>query len=444
MGWGFHDEARRIARFSAQRGWQGHSSNSSGGHDNTGGNILVRQFCEMVGRADFDGQVVDELWGAIQAHAGGLMKAASASPYGLVRGTNWENAGNLKNGPCYALSTSLGGALSLRQAAMVADRIGKPDEARQWREAAGRIRESVLKHLVLKSPHRCPSGFEMPTGTWAYGLRMDGTIEDQPLAGFFWAGAGLGEVEGLTPADRELLDVYDRTLMVAMPLFDRKQEGVVSGYAASYDGPDVSLVLAALCDRVSALYPLLRHSAEACGAGDTGSATQAELSPWTVGKGGWVEDTNLVGAAGFLWPLRTMAGIDDMARADRGQLRLAPRLPWQWNGVRVKEWPVRCLDANNRERWAKLSYQLHRSSSEITLEARADSPIPAVRIRLGPFASTVQAAQVIVNGKEVKSETMHSADAAWVWLEADIAERGDSCQGADALTTSQLWLPNVL
>jgi hypothetical protein len=113
-----------------------------------------------------------------------------------------------------------------------------------------------------------------------------------------------------------------------------------------------------------------------------------------------------------------------MARADRGQLRLAPRLPWQWNGVRVKEWPVRCLDANNRERWAKLSYQLHRSSSEITLEARADSPIPAVRIRLGPFASTVQAAQVIVNGKEVKSETMHSADAAWVWLEADIAERG--------------------
>lgn len=133
-------------------------------------------------------------------------------------------------------------------------------------------------HVILSS--RAKS--QMPTGTWAYGLRMHGTIEDQPLAGFFWAGAGLGEVEGLTPADRELLDVYDRTLMVAMPLFDRKQEGVVSGYAASYDGPDVSLVLAALCDRVSALYPLLRHSAEACGAGDTGSATQAELSPTSI------------------------------------------------------------------------------------------------------------------------------------------------------------------
>lgn len=421
VGWGFQDEALQIARFSARRGWKGDASNRSGGHDNTGGNILVRQFCELIARADYEAGAVDELWGPIRDHAAGVIKAAESSPYGLVRGTNWENAGNLKQGPCYALSTSLGGALSLRQAALVADRLGKSEEARAWRSAAGRIRGSVLKHLLLGDAHRCPSGFEMPAGTWAYGLRMDGSVEDQPLAGYFWAGAGLCEAEGLMPTDREVLDAYDRTLAAALPLFDRGEENVVSGYATSYDGPDVSLVLAALCDRISALHPLVEHSARACGAGDPISATRAELSPWTVGKGGWVEDTNLVGAAGFLWPLRAMAGIDDSASEDRGQLALVPRLPWQWSGIRVNDWPVRCRDAAGRDRWRKLSYELRRNDETVTLRVWADGPIPGVRVRLGPFASTVAAIRVSGADGELPSQATRAGDAAWALCQLDVA-----------------------
>lgn len=418
--WGYQDESVLTGLLVSGGGWHGHQSNLSGGSDNTGGNILVLQLCEILRRAE--GGLSDErmkpIWDRIREHCREVVEEAAKAPYGLIRGTNWENAGNREHGPCYALSTNLGAAAALRKAAVLAEDRGERDDADRWRRAAVDLRAAVLKHLVLRKDHRCPSGFVLPKDTWAYGLRMDGTIEDQPLAGYFWAGADLLDFEGLIAKDRELLAVYERTLQAALPLFDRQHTGTVSGYAASYDGPQQGLILAALCDRIDDFGHLLRQLLrETDVARDVGSQ-HAELSRWAYGAPNDAEDTNLVCAAGFLWGLRVLPGIDDLL-ADAGQLRLVPRLPWAWSRVAVKEWPVRYRAVEGKPAWTRLSFRLEREDRRATLRLTTTQVVRGLKARLGPFKKGVGEVDVVQDGASRRVETETSGDASWVWVSCD-------------------------
>ncbi len=416
--WGYHDESNRIARFVARRRWHGHSSNRSGGSDNTAGNILARELCEVLRRSDLAPEPVLSIWEAVRAHAAEVIDNADRSPFGLIRGTNWENAGNREHGPCYALTTSLGAAASLRKAASLAGRLDDAKSAAAWRDAARRLREAVLRHLVLRKDHRCPSGFVLPAGTWAYGLRVDGSIEDQPLAGYFWAAGAGADVEGLCPADSEVLGLYDRTLEAALPLLKTGQRGTVSGYAVSYDGPQALLVAAALCDRVNALDTLLHELLQETDAARDQGTQYGELSRWAYGGPDGSEDTNLVGAAGFLWALRTLAGIDDLL-ADNRQLRLIPRLPWQWNRLVVNDWPARCRDATGRQHWTRLTFELERDKTDARLRVRSSKVVRAMHARLGPFPMGSSLFTGALDGKKVPLRSEVSGDAAWAWAVLD-------------------------
>ncbi|MGQ9651794.1 MAG: hypothetical protein ACUVXJ_16950 [Phycisphaerae bacterium] len=438
IGWGRHEESVTIGRFMARYGWHGHPSNRSGGVDNTAGNILATQLCEIIRRCDYAPQVTDDIWKTVSAYADEVTARANEGPYGLIRGTNWENAGNHEHGPCYALSTTLGAAAGLRKAAVIAESLGNPTTAGQWRELAVKLRSATLKHLVLHQDHQCPTGFVLPKGTWAYGLRTDGTIEDQPLAGYFWAGGAPLEVDGfMPPADRELYDVYDRTLQIAVPLMERKARAVVSRYADSYDGPDALIAVAALCDRIDFLQPLLDGlSRDTDVVGDRGSEF-AELSRWASGGPGGPEDTNLVCAAGFLYPLRILAGIDDLL-TDGRQLSLFPRLPWNWTGLRVNSWPVRCRDADGRETWTHLTYRLDRSDWHCRIKVRTTHSLPGIHVRLGPFPTTGEALPLTVNGRPTHARPHVSGDATWLAVEVDVGpfdtiiEAGYPCNGCSA------------
>lgn len=424
IGWGRHEESVTIGRFMAEYGWHGHPSNRSGGVDNTAGNILATQLCEIVRRCDYDPTVTEDLWKTISAYADEVADKAKDNPYGLIRGTNWENAGNREHGPCYALSTTLGAAAGLRKAAAIAERLGDSTAGKQWRELAAKLRSATLQHLVLQQDHKCPTGFVLPKGTWAYGLRTDGTIEDQPLAGYFWAGGAPIEVDGLMPApDRELYDVYDRTLQFAVPLMERKAHGVVSRYADSYDGPDALVATAALCDRISSLQALLEGLARDTDVVEDRGTEFAELSRWANGAAGWAEDTNLVCAAGFLYPLRILAGIDDLL-ADGRQLCLFPRLPWNWTGVHVNCWPVRCRLADGEATWTHLWFDLVRSDRSARMTIRTDDLVPGVQVRLGPFPREAGGFMTTVAGKTVEAKPQLSGDAAWLTVRVDVGPAG--------------------
>lgn len=424
IGWGRHEESMKIGRFMAKYGWHGHPSNRSGGVDNTAGNILATQLCEIIRRCDYDPRIVEAIWKTIPAYAAEVSTKAGENPYGLIRGTNWENAGNHEHGPCYALSTTLGAAAGLRKAAALADRLGDSAAANQWRELAGKLRSAALKHLVLQEDHKCPTGFVLPKGTWAYGLRTDGTIEDQPLAGYFWAGGSPIEVDGLMPAtDRELYDVYDRTLQLAVPLMERRAQGVVSRYSDSYDGPDALIATAALCDRIGSLQPLLEGLARDTDVVEDRGTEIAELSRWANGAAGWAEDTNLVCAAGFLYPLRILAGIDDLL-VDGRQLSLLPRLPRKWTGLRVNGWPVRCRRADGKEAWTNLWFHLVRDERSARMTIRTSDAVPGMHVRLGPFHPDLSDVITTVGDKPVAARQQVSGDAAWVTVQVDADLKG--------------------
>lgn len=421
--WGYHEDSVRCAELISNRGWHGHESNRSGGADNTGGNIAALQLCEILRRMDDAPAADSPIWTRIRNHAEEILKNAAQSPYGLVRGTNWENAGNREHGPCYALSTTLGAAASLRKAAGLAEQFGHSDQAARWADAAGRLRQAVLQHLVLGEDHRCPSGFVLPKGTWAYGLRTDGTIEDQPLAGYFWAAGDFLDVDGFVVSDRDLLEVYDRTLQVAIPLFQRTDSGTVSGYAVSYDGPDASLVLAALCDRIDYFKPLLNCLARETDASRDLGTEKAELSRWAYGSSGHIEDTNLVCAAGFLWGLRALVGIDDLL-ADGRQIRLVPRMPWHWNAIDVNDWPVRYRRADGSAAWNRLSFRLEREAGHATLRLSTTEAIPRLEARIGPFPKDTGPFEARLDGKPISMRAEVAGDARWVWVTLDAHREG--------------------
>lgn len=423
--WGYADESVRVAAVLSGAGWHGHLSNRSGGADNTGGNIAALHLCEILRRAD--GTVpepVDRaIWQRIEEHCEEAVRALRDSPFGLIRGTNWENAGNLAKGPCYALSTNLGAAAVLRKAAAIAEERGQTHQASAWRSTAARLRDTVLEKLVLRQDHRCPSGFVLPQGTWAYGLRTDGSIEDQPLAGYFWAAADAIDVEGLIAQDRELYAVYDRTLSAALPLFENRNVGTVSGYAASYDGPNAGLALAALCDRIDAFEMLLKClSRETDTVHDIGSQ-HAELSRWAYGAPNDAEDTNLVCAAGFLWGLRVIVGVDDMLAEGR-QIRLIPRLPWSWNRMHVNDWPVRARDVDGRPRWTRLSLELEQERWTSRGRVRSTDAIVGLDIRLGPFSPEAKTIRAQAGDARVETRLEQSGDATWAWIRVDSGPGG--------------------
>ena len=420
--YGHQEEAEHIALLTASHGWQGHESNRSGGWDNTAGNMIVQLFAEILRRSDHDPALVDELWPVLEVHAKETLAAAEASPFdGLIRGTNWENAGNHGNGPCYALSTTLGAADSLRVIAETAERLGKDAPTAEWRACADRLRKAVIDRLVFKEDHNSPTGYVYPAGTWAYGLKPDGSVEDQPLCAYFWAGAGITDVDGLFSNDRELLDIYGRTLEAAAPLYERGHKGAVSGYSTSYDGPEVSLVTAAVSDRIDLFEPLLRAMAEATDFKHDKGALLGELSRWAQGGPEW-EDTNLVCAGSFLWPFRIMAGVDDLLTDDR-QLRLVPRLPWSWKSAVVNDWSVRCRDESGKEVWAKLSYQLQRDAKHVRMTLTTDRAIVAVPIRLGPFPKDATYAIVTIDSQPATVPCELSGDATWAWTTCDLGKK---------------------
>ena len=417
--WGYQEESVRVGLLASEIGWSGHSSNRSGGSDNTGGNILARELCEIIHRADFDPDVADPLWERIRTHAEQVIANAEASPFGLVKGTNWENAGNREHGPCYALSTTLGAAASLRAGAVVAERRGSEELGRSWRAAADAMRAAVLEHLVIEADHACPSGFVLPTGTWAYGLRGDGAIEDQPLAGYFWAATADVDASGtVNGRDRELLEIYSRTLTAAMPLLgDGTLRGrrIVSGYALSYDGPAALLCAAVLCDRFDTFEVLLRGMDLSTDAVEDRGSEFAELSRWAYGGPRTTEDTNLVVAGNWLQALRMMLGIDDVL-AGGAQFALAPRLPAQWTAMGVNGWRVRCRDDGGTPRWTRLWFRFERDGETYEIHLRTSDTVRDAEVRLGPLPRECRA---VVTDLPAGAELLRlesSGDAAWAWI----------------------------
>jgi hypothetical protein len=415
--WGFLDQCERISKLVVREGWLGHFSNRSGGADNNGGNILATDMCELIQRRRFDAQLTALLWPKIRAYCDQICDSVATSPFGLIKGTNWENAGNREQGPSYALTTNLTACWLLLKAALTAEEGNLSGDVSRWQETAKRIRGEVLNHLVFKEDVASPSGWVYPKGTWAYGLLDDGSYMLQPLAGYLWAGKlGVGYYGFIDP-DKEVRDLYSRTVEVAVPLFLKRQVGLVSGYATSYDGPETVFASAALSDNLQAMNQLLDELKGPTDYEKDIGQPRAEISRWAYGPPGWEEDTNLVCASEFLDVPRYIVGIDDLLYKG-SQLRLIPRLPKRWNTCGVNDWTVQYLQDGKRF-LTKLAFCYTWTTNQASARIQTADPVKGVTVRLGPFPDSTKFIIANVDGRRVSYTREISGGQLWVWVKVN-------------------------
>jgi hypothetical protein len=123
-------------------------------------------------------------------------------------------------------------------------------------------------------------------------------------------------------------------------------------------------------------------------------------------------------AAGFVRPLRLLAGIDDVL-AERRQLRLIPRLPWQWKALHVNDWPVRYRDEHGDPKWTRLWFTLERSLMSARLRIRTAHSVPGLEVRLGPFPLEAETGFATVDGHDKPARLEASGNAKWIWMVCD-------------------------
>jgi hypothetical protein len=426
--WGYTRQAKATAKLVADVSWRGHPSNRSGGYDNTAGNMIVIDMVSLLERTDDDPALLEALWTPIREHCEEVVREAEESPFGLIRGRNWENAGNREYGPVYAISTNSGAWFALRRAAGLAERLGEGTLAREWRERAAMIREAILTNLVYEADEPITEDVSFPKGTWKYGLKEDGEPLEVPLAGWLW-GAHFGTgLYGLIDPEPKVREIDTRTLEFAWALLQMENRPKVAGYSTSLDGQDSMLMAAVLGDRPGLIAPLVSDIMKGTDFREDVGARVCELSRWAQGSPGGTEDTNLVVAGFFLNTARFIAGVDDML-FDGEQLRVVPRLPWAWTGCRVNGWPVR-YRTEDGEAWTELTCDLRRGDDFAEMEIRTTDPVEGLRMRLGPFPLGSKVAEVKTGSGQREIEEETSGEAVWVWVTVDAGPEGETVRVA--------------
>ncbi len=420
VGWGYLDESESVARLCARVAWAGHKTNRSGSSDNTAGNLIVMDMVNILKRRAYDSDVVDALWPRVTEYLDQTAGDIDSSTWHLVRGANWENAGNRAEGPCMALSTNMGLYLAYLSGAEAAVDMKDNDRAVKYKQYAAKIRAAMLEHLLLKEDLDMGNNLIAPAGTWKYGLAMDGQLFQNPLAGWAWAGFFGCANYGLVDPDRELRDIMSRTEDFRQYIRTTPGMFEAAGLTPGYEG-ELDWTLTVLMSDKPELYGYLLSRIEG-GLTDyreDRGAEVCELSPWAIGGPGDTEDTNLVGTGVFLGSGRIAGGVDDTLY-EGAPLRILPRLPWDWTSAHVNHWPVQFKTVSGGTAFGEVSYRFKRSNNraeiQVTLSGNAAVGAP-VQVRLGPFPLATKSLSARLDGQPVPCRMEKSGTANWAWVD---------------------------
>jgi hypothetical protein len=95
------------------------------------------------------------------------------------------------------------------------------------------------------------------------------------------------------------------------------------------------------------------------------------------------------------------------------RLQFYPRMPFNWNEITVKKYPV-LFENSGKTDSTFLHYRLKRTRNGMDLEIGTEKALSPVAMRLGPFDEPPDAAQIRVNGQIPRNIVIeHSGDAWW-------------------------------
>lgn len=413
--------------------------------DVAAGNLVFATMLGLLRVDDYSAESAADYWPRIEGGMQRLTELVDATGLHLVEGTNWETSGGSLG--VYASATSY---YTLLSAAEAADRLGKSDQADQWRTVADRLGRGMDDNLVWDEDATF-LGQPMKKGTWKYGVLPDGSDADDVKAGWHAVGSAKDLHYGLAGDDEAWRTRTDATLDhhrdALWPHWratgHNKGFGTDYGVLSERGGWPLNSLLHG--DRMAEAGKNLHHitfnsdDRNFLPAGKNEANTpgnDADFSEWSptliiretdpldrgssanVGNGPGSEDLNLVEYILFLKNARLIAGVDDQLQGDHN-LRLVPRLPHNWTTAAVNDHPVVVRDGDDF-RTTTLSYDLQRSAAGAAMTVSTATEVAGAEVRLGPFPASTTAATATIDGTTVTSRVEQSGDSAWVWVQTDL------------------------
>lgn len=118
--------------------------------------------------------------------------------------------------------------------------------------------------------------------------------------------------------------------------------------------------------------------------------------------------------------LRLVIGVDD---THPGRLQFYPRMPYDWNKIAIKKYPV-VFEKSGQMETAFLRYTLKRTRRGMTLKMAANQDLGMVNMRLGPFEKKPMASDVRVNRRHpAHALIVRSGDSWWVRFTAAVGRK---------------------
>ena len=281
---------------------------------------------------------------------------------------------------------------ALHGAAEMATAQGDVTLANRWAACATTISRGPVQDLTVRDA-RYGQTWQATAWGWGYG--------HESLAPAIINADRLG----YTLATGETLTITQQTYQRQIALPSGLQAGRVLGYGQAFV-TQAALLLDDMKTAGAALDTLAGFIYDA----DAGTYLVPEGVAVHPSGSYWYRTGDLGNAmqeSEVLKTLALVAGIDDL---DGAQLRLIPRLPSQWTGVSVADYPVTVSGQR-----MTAGYTLSRDGNKLRMDITTSRPAPGLSVRLGPLPPGTKP-QVTVDGASSPYKTTDSGGSTWVWL----------------------------
>jgi len=313
--------------------------------------------------------------------------------------------------PHYEVFTNTLGAEALRQYAEMARALGDGEHARRWLSYAERIETAMLKRCTETHPVYGQVWRVHPNSIWPhFDERLAPVFELPYLKGF-----------DKSRLSEDWLRVSRNSLKLQIGNPPDYQHGLGLGYGQGWVTPTAMLL-----DEMGTARPLLENLARYMYfprhpypfTGIEGIVVN-EDGDFRVRNGTIGIDEGLFVTRVF----RVMMGVDD---TQAGVLSLMPRLPDGFPTISVAHHPF-SIATGAGEVTGKVTYFMERAERAVSFRVKTDRAVPALRVRLGPFARKPQGWQLRVNGAMQDAAPFRSGDSWWVWADFGRDTRGGTC-----------------
>ncbi|HTV43113.1 MAG TPA: hypothetical protein VMF08_21290 [Candidatus Sulfotelmatobacter sp.] len=294
---------------------------------------------------------------------------------------------------------------ALRALAQMAESISETDSAEQWQQCADKMQAAITSHYIVSDP-KYGRIWTLEHAGWPFKSTVLGPL------------VFLADYDGFAP-EQEKDNWRPVNEAAYQRLVDSYQPFGFYGLTMGY-GQGFVTQSALLLDRMHDATRMVDWAAK--------EIYDPRFGSFIVSEGVQLDPTgrfwyrfgdlgNGVQEAEIVKMLRLVIGVDD-THPDR--LQFYPRMPYDWNEITVRKYPVLVENARSMET-SFLNYQLKRVGEGMELKISADQALNSVAMRLGPFEKQPELSNIRVNGHiPTDASIERSGDSWWVRFTSDI------------------------